>query len=101
MWPAMMRPVHHRDTQADRSWSTRGTGFPGAVWHWYSACASTVTASAQGENLPVLFAGAHPVIAGLDQVNLQLPRTLAGSGTTNVVVTAGGQASNAVTIAIQ
>jgi uncharacterized protein (TIGR03437 family) len=39
--------------------------------------------------------------AGLDQVNVLLPRSLAGSGTVSLVLTASGQFTNAVNISIQ
>jgi len=38
---------------------------------------------------------------GLDQVNVLLPRSLAGAGTVNVLLTAGGQTANTVTVDIQ
>jgi len=46
-------------------------------------------------------AGAPSSFYGLDQVNVLLPRSLAGSGTVNVVLTAGGQTANTVTMDIQ
>ena len=50
----------------------------------------------------VLFAGAQSGFAGLDQVNIgPLPRSLAGAGEINIVVTAAGITSNAVTIVIE
>jgi uncharacterized protein (TIGR03437 family) len=44
------------------------------------------------------FAGEQGSFSGLDQVNLELPRTLAGRGRVNLAVTAGGFASNPVEI---
>jgi uncharacterized protein (TIGR03437 family) len=43
----------------------------------------------------------YPAFAGLDQVNVQLPASLKGSGSANVVFTVNGQAANPVTISIQ
>ena len=52
--------------------------------------------------VPVLFAGAQGGFAGLDQVNIgPLPRSLAGAGEINVVVTAAGTTSNTVTIVME
>jgi uncharacterized protein (TIGR03437 family) len=62
--------------------------------------ASSVTASINGVSVAAVYA-AQSQYAGLDQVNLQLPRTLAGAGLVNVVVTVNGQASNTVTVAVQ
>ncbi|MBX3276430.1 MAG: IPT/TIG domain-containing protein [Acidobacteria bacterium] len=44
------------------------------------------------------FAGEQGSFSGLDQVNLELPRVLAGRGRINLAVTAGGFASNPVEI---
>jgi uncharacterized protein (TIGR03437 family) len=64
--------------------------------------ANTVTVTAGGLNVPVLFAGAAPGYAGEDQVNIgPLPRELAGLGNVNIVLTADGQAANTVNMTIQ
>jgi len=60
-----------------------------------------VTATIGTTSAPVLFAGAQGSFVGLDQVNVQLPRSLIGSGVVNVVLTVDGQASNTVTISIK
>src|SRR5579871_2253052 len=62
--------------------------------------AGSVTATVKGVSMPALFAaqGQYP---GLDQINLQLPHTLSGSGTVPIVVTADGQPANTVTVTIQ
>ena len=56
-------------------------------------------------DVPVLFAaqGQYP---GLDQVNLQIPRSLAAAGTVNIVIYTGGPrgasiASNTVIVTFQ
>jgi uncharacterized protein (TIGR03437 family) len=72
-----------------------GTGIRG-----FSSIAN-VTATIGTTSAPVLFAGAQGAFVGQDQVNVQLPRSLIGSGQVNVVLTVDGQASNAVTINIQ
>jgi uncharacterized protein (TIGR03437 family) len=48
----------------------------------------------------VLYAGSAGY-AGVDQVNVQLPASLAGSGTVALQLTASGIAANTVQIAIQ
>ncbi len=61
-----------------------------------------VLAAIGGSEVPVLFAGPQGEFAGLDQVDVgPLPRSLAGRGEVNVVVTAAETASNAVTIVIE
>jgi uncharacterized protein (TIGR03437 family) len=64
--------------------------------------ATTVTATIGGLSVPVLSSGAAPGFAGEDQVNIgPLPRSLAGKGAVNIVVTADGQAANTVNLDIQ
>jgi uncharacterized protein (TIGR03437 family) len=47
------------------------------------------------------YAGAQGGYAGLDQVNVQLPASLAGSGVVNVNLTVDGQTSNTLQVQIQ
>jgi uncharacterized protein (TIGR03437 family) len=47
------------------------------------------------------YAGPQNTYFGLDQVNVELPHSLAGSGTVNVVITAAGETANTVTMDIQ
>jgi uncharacterized protein (TIGR03437 family) len=54
-----------------------------------------------GVNAPVAYAGSQNVFPGLDQVNALLPASLAGKGTVEVQLTAGGVAANAVQVVIQ
>ena len=73
-----------------------GTGIRGA------GGAEAVQATIGGSDVPVLSAGAQDGWAGLDQVEIgPLPRSLAGAGEVNVVVTAAGVTSNTVTIMIE
>lgn len=64
---------------------------------------STVRALVNGTSVGVTYAGPQPSFDGLDQVNLLLPASLAGSGCSNVTVTTGpgGLASNAVYVCIR
>ncbi|MDQ3011605.1 MAG: SBBP repeat-containing protein, partial [Acidobacteriota bacterium] len=72
----------------------------GTGWRNRSAV-EKVAAQVGGVNAPVLFAGAQGSFLGEDQINLQLPRSLAGSGETIVAVTVDGQSANLVTVAFR
>jgi uncharacterized protein (TIGR03437 family) len=77
-----------------------GTGIRGA------GGATNVTVTVGSALGTVMYAGAQAggspnSYYGLDQVNVLLPRSLVGSGTVNVVLTAGGQTANTVTVDIQ
>jgi uncharacterized protein (TIGR03437 family) len=64
--------------------------------------AKSVTATVGGHSVPVLSAGSQGVFIGLDQVNIgPLPPALKGSGQTNIVLTADGEAANTVNVTIQ
>ncbi len=60
-----------------------------------------VRATIGGENAEVLYAGLQGDLAGLDQVNLRLPRSLRGRGLVNIALTVGGQQANTVQVAIR
>jgi len=62
--------------------------------------AEAITATIQGVNATVTFAGRHPDFEGLDQVNIIIPPQLAGAGQVTVRLTANGQVSNTVTFRI-
>lgn len=62
---------------------------------------NAVRANIGGLDLPVSFAGAQSQFVGLDQVNVLLPRELAGRGNVNVSLIVDGKSTNAVTINIQ
>ncbi len=72
-----------------------GTGIEGR------SSVGNVTASVNGVNLPVSFAGPQGSFAGLDQVNILLPPSLAGTGTVNVILTVDGLVSNTVQVQFQ
>ncbi|MGH9833549.1 MAG: SBBP repeat-containing protein [Blastocatellia bacterium] len=54
-----------------------------------------------GVAAPVLFAGAQGSFVGQDQVNVRLPRTLAGRGEAAVTMTVDGQIANSVSVNIR
>jgi uncharacterized protein (TIGR03437 family) len=56
----------------------------------YSSFPQGLTVMAGNQPLQVFYAGPSPQYAGLDQINVFLPSTLAGSGTVNLSVTLSG-----------
>ena len=66
-----------------------------------AAGTSGVTVSIGGTNVDVKYAGTQGSFAGLDQVNVVLPHSLAGSGNVTVQLTASGLAANSVQLTIQ
>jgi uncharacterized protein (TIGR03437 family) len=59
-----------------------------------------VTASIGGVDAAVLYAGPQADFVGLDQVNLRLPRSLAGRGESAIVLIVEGKPTNTVTVNI-
>jgi uncharacterized protein (TIGR03437 family) len=72
-----------------------GTGFRGR------GSLSSVIASLGGEYGEVSYAGAQGDFAGLDQVNVRVPRNLAGRGEVDVLLTVEAQMANPVRIQIK
>ena len=62
---------------------------------------SQVSGKVGGVDSQVFYAGPQNEVAGLDQVNILLPRSLAGRGDVDVVLTIDGQATNPVTIRVR
>jgi uncharacterized protein (TIGR03437 family) len=62
---------------------------------------SMITAAIAGAAAPIEYAGPQGQYPGLDQINIELSRTLAGAGTVNVSLSADGMAANAVSIAFK
>jgi uncharacterized protein (TIGR03437 family) len=79
------------DSQSTVYVSLYATGLRGA--------ASSVTCTVGGVPVPVTYAGPQGAFPGLDQVNISIPGALRGRGAVDVVVSAGGQTSNAVRLA--
>lgn len=65
------------------------------------ASLSAVSASVGGTALPALFAGAQGQFVGLDQINLELPRSLAGRGEVDVQLSVDGKSANSVKVNIK
>jgi uncharacterized protein (TIGR03437 family) len=72
-----------------------GTGVRGGLG------STKVSAKVKGLPADVLYAGAQREFVGLDQVNIQLPAGLSGSGEVDVELTVAGKASNVVRVAIR
>ena len=60
-----------------------------------------LTATVGGESVDVLFAGRQPQFVGVDQVNLELTRALAGRGEVDIVLIVDGQPANTVQVAFE
>ncbi|MBI3423366.1 MAG: hypothetical protein HY011_10540 [Acidobacteria bacterium] len=68
----------------------------------YRAALNNVTCTIGGTAVDVGFAGAQGDLVGLDQINLgPLPRSLAGRGNVNLILTVEGRAANTVQVSIQ
>jgi uncharacterized protein (TIGR03437 family) len=74
-----------------------GTGLRG-----HSSASNSVTITAGGVALPApTYAGAQPQYAGLDQIDVLLPQSLAGKGDVVIQLTVDGQAANPGHVTIQ
>ena len=67
----------------------------------HSTSSSAVRVTIGGVESPPLLAGAEPTYTLLDQVNVMLPRSLAGRGNVDVLLTVDGLYANIVTINIR
>jgi uncharacterized protein (TIGR03437 family) len=63
--------------------------------------AQPVTATLGGDAIPVVFAGKQNDFAGLDQVNVRIPKTFAKRGELDLVLTVDGKRTNAVRVKIK
>lgn len=67
----------------------------------YRSGLSSVSVRIGGIDTQVLFAGAQGDFAGLDQVNVNAPRSLAGRGEVDIVLSADGKQANTVKVYIK
>lgn len=72
----------------------------GTGWRNHSGLAN-VSVTVGGVAVPVLYAGPQPQFVGLDQLNMQLPRSLAGRGAVDLVLTVDGKAANTVSLQLK
>ncbi|MFN7926413.1 MAG: SMP-30/gluconolactonase/LRE family protein [Blastocatellia bacterium] len=63
--------------------------------------AEVMQANFEGIIAPVAYGGLQGTYVGLDQVNLQIPVSLAGRGAMNLVIVVNGKAANTVKVKIQ
>ena len=54
-----------------------------------------------GIDVPVTYAGIQPTFVGLDQINVQLSRSLAGKGEVDMVVTVDGKTANTAMVSVK
>jgi uncharacterized protein (TIGR03437 family) len=59
---------------------------------------SAATVTVDGTSLPIAYIGMQPGLVGLDQANVELPRTFIGKGTVNVQLTVDGRSTRALPI---
>ena len=71
-----------------------GTGFEGLPF-------AGLSATLQGIGVTITYAGTQGTYPGLDQINVQLPASLAGLGVASVEIVVGGASTNPAVIAIQ
>ncbi len=62
---------------------------------------NAVTATIGGSNAEVSFAGKPGALVGLDQVNVEVPRILAGRGNVDIILKVDGKAANTVQVSIK
>ena len=62
---------------------------------------SAVSVKISGTDAQVLYAGAQEQFSGLDQINVRLPRNLAGRGESAIELTVDGKRANPLTVNIQ
>jgi uncharacterized protein (TIGR03437 family) len=72
-----------------------GTGIRGR------SAQSAVSVTIGGGAATVEYADKHPVFAGLDQVNVRVPRSLSGRGVVDLVLMVEGKAANTVQVAFK
>jgi uncharacterized protein (TIGR03437 family) len=72
-----------------------GTGFRGR------SSLQGVSVAIGNRSVPVIYAGEQGQYEGFDQMNVQLPNSLAGAGVVNIVATVDGVTSNVVQIQVQ
>jgi hypothetical protein len=63
--------------------------------------ASEVRVQIAGQDVPVLHSGASADFPGLDEITVEVPRSLAGMGQVDVVLTADGETASPVHVSIQ
>ena len=88
------RPIDMGPDTDQLSLIISGTGFR-------AAGTGQVSVTINGVDAPVSSAGAQGTLVGVDQATVMIPRSLAGSGSVDLVLTAAGQTANTVRISFQ
>jgi uncharacterized protein (TIGR03437 family) len=91
---AIARPIDLGPDSDQLSLIINGTGFR-------AAGTGQTSVTINGVDAPVSFAGAQGTLVGVDQATIMIPRSLAGSGSVDLVLTAAGQTANTVKISFQ
>lgn len=73
----------------------------GTGWRYYPSTLLYVEVKIGGVNCPVEYLGRQPIIEGLDQLNVRLPRSLIGKGDVPVEVRVGDLPANVVQLKIK
>jgi uncharacterized protein (TIGR03437 family) len=81
--------------------SLYGTGFRNRADLTDVVATLTVAGQSTGIYAPALYAGPQTQYPGLDQLNIQIPQSLAGSGLVYIQVKVNGIAANTVYVVIQ
>lgn len=89
--------VGNTDTNND-IWQPNGQTLPNLA---ESVVVEARTSNGTIVNLPVEFAGQQGALSGLDQVNVIVPPQLAGAGSIEITIVAGGVRSKPVTVIVQ
>ncbi|HVN05876.1 MAG TPA: hypothetical protein VMT86_15750 [Bryobacteraceae bacterium] len=100
--------LHADGTQSERAVSNApvdlGSASGVVALRFYAAgvsAAADVRVQIAGQDVPVLYAGASGNYPGLDEIGVQLPRSLAGMGKVDVVLWVDGQSAGPVQITIR
>jgi uncharacterized protein (TIGR03437 family) len=88
-------PLHSRGDRDQLVLSLYATGIRG------NTDPAKVQVKIDGVLAKVLYAGRQSQYVGLDQVDVEVPNSTAGSGTVNLVLTVGGKSANTVQIELQ
>jgi uncharacterized protein (TIGR03437 family) len=93
--PCITIPIDVSDSSDQFYLVMFGTGFRGR------SSLQQVSVAIGTQSVPVLYAGAQGQYEGFDQMNVQLPNSLAGAGVVNVVASVDGVQANVVQIQLQ
>jgi uncharacterized protein (TIGR03437 family) len=102
-----VRPAHHGEfisiflTGLGDVTNRPASGAPAPIPPPYSQALLTTTLTIGGVTATPVYSGLAPLFVGLYQVNVQVPDAVPTGDAIQVVLSIGGAASNAVTIAIQ